>query len=107
MSFIFATSCTVVSRPAFIRLVGQLLPGEMMQGLWAAFWLSCGLLVVKGYHMAEFAVLFLLCRGVLRGLGTGRATLFSIGFCLHFAAADEWHQTFVRGRGGTWTDVLI
>jgi VanZ family protein len=27
--------------------------------------------------------------------------------CALFAIADEYHQTFVPGRGGTWTDVAI
>jgi len=27
--------------------------------------------------------------------------------CILYAASDEWHQTFVPGRGGTWVDVVI
>lgn len=27
--------------------------------------------------------------------------------CLLFAIADEYHQTFVPGRGGTWRDVAM
>ena len=36
-----------------------------------------------------------------------RATIIAITVCLCFAISDEWHQTFVPGRGGTWTDVAI
>jgi VanZ like family len=31
----------------------------------------------------------------------------ALAFSLVFAAMDEYHQTFVPGRGGTWTDVAI
>ena len=33
--------------------------------------------------------------------------LISSLFCVFFALADEYHQTFVTGRGGTWADVGI
>ena len=31
----------------------------------------------------------------------------ALAFSLLFAVSDEYHQTFVPGRGGTWTDVAI
>ena len=60
MTVIFATSCTVVFRPAFVNAVGRALPGPELPGLWGRFWLSRGLLVVKGYHVAEFLLLYVL-----------------------------------------------
>ena len=51
-------------------------------------------------HMAEYAVLYLLAR---RAMGARAALAFSI----LYAASDEWHQTFVPGRRGAASDVLI
>jgi VanZ like family len=107
MAVIFATSCTVINRPAFVAAVADVLPGEMTRGVWTRFWYSCGLFVVKGYHAAEFALLFFLVRAVLIGFVPRRATWAAVAVCVAFAASDEWHQTFVPGRGGTLTDVAI
>lgn len=107
MAVIFATSCTVVSRPAFVHGVAAVLPGVATRGLWVDFWGSCGLLVVKGYHAAEFALLFLLVRNVLEERFPRWATAAGIAVSILFAASDEWHQTFVPGRGGTLGDVAI
>jgi hypothetical protein len=57
MAAIFATSSTVIFRSAFVDGVGRALPGPAARDLWAGFWLSHGLLVVKAYHAAEFALL--------------------------------------------------
>jgi hypothetical protein len=57
--------------------------------------------VAKGAHLFEYGVLFLLARRVLPG--DGKALLF----CLAYAASDEWHQSFVPGRGPSPVDVLI
>jgi VanZ family protein len=51
-------------------------------------------------HVAEYAVLYLLAR---RGWPSGRSWLF----CLAYACSDEWHQTFVPGRAGRVSDVVI
>jgi hypothetical protein len=107
MAVIFATSCTVVSRPAFVHGIAAVLPGAETRDLWGRFWDSCGLLVVKGYHAAEFAVLLLLVRSVLRERLPRRAIAVGIAVSILFAASDEWHQTFVPGRGGTVSDVAI
>lgn len=54
----------------------------------------------KAAHMAEYAILFALAR---RAMGDAKGFAFS----LLYAASDEWHQSFVPGRHGAWTDVLI
>lgn len=54
----------------------------------------------KAGHMAVFAILWALAR---RPLGDGWGFVFSV----FYAMADEYHQTFVPGRHGAWTDVLI
>jgi VanZ family protein len=88
-------------------MVAALLPDGAMRGAWVRFWYSCGLLVVKGYHAAEFALLFLLLRAALARVRPGWATPVALAVSIGFAASDEWHQTFVPGRGGTWEDVAI
>ena len=54
----------------------------------------------KAGHMAVFAVLWALAR---RPLGDGWGLVFSV----FYAMTDEYHQTFVPGRAGAWTDVLL
>lgn len=54
----------------------------------------------KAGHLAVFALLWLLAR---RPLGDG----WGFAFTVLYAASDEWHQTFVPGRGGAVSDVLI
>ena len=107
MTIIFATSSTVVFRPTFMNAVGRALPGQVVPGLWGQFWHSCGLFVVKGYHVAEFVLLYLLVERATARLDRRRATIIAVASCLCFAISDEWHQTFIPGRGGTWTDVAI
>lgn len=54
----------------------------------------------KAGHLAVFAILWLLAR---RPLGDGWGFVFTV----LYAASDEWHQTFVPGRAGAVSDVLI
>ena len=54
----------------------------------------------KAGHMAVFAILWALAR---RPLGDGWGLVFAV----LYAMSDEYHQTFVPGRAGAWTDVLI
>ena len=54
----------------------------------------------KAAHMAEYAILFALAR---RAMGDARG----FAFTLLYAASDELHQSFVPGRHGAWTDVLV
>lgn len=107
---IFTTSCRYIDRDEFIGAVGPWLPAALRHPF-AAFWdAGGGLAVVKGYHMAEYALLFLLARFALRSLARftpPRAAVVAAALCLLYAASDEWHQTFVPGRGGTWHDVAI
>ena len=90
----------------FISDFDSLSPAEQTR------WLdTLSMLVRKGAHMAEFAILSCLFyatfsvwqwkRGdLIRGLSAwGLATLY--------AMTDEFHQRFVPGRWGAFTDVLI
>ena len=76
----------------------------------AAFWGYSWFAIVKGWHAAEFAILYVVTLVVLdrlTGSGTRRNVALALAFALCFAILDEYHQTFVPGRGGTWTDVAI
>jgi VanZ family protein len=57
--------------------------------------------VRKGSHVTEFAILFVLSR-----LATG-SNLAAFGMAVVYACLDEWHQSFVPGRTGIPSDVLI
>ncbi len=55
----------------------------------------------KGAHMSEFAILAVL---LWRALG---AELWALALSIAYAASDEAHQLFVRGRHGSPVDVAI
>lgn len=65
------------------------------------------LLVRKGAHMAEYAILFLLYRRALERSGARRPGLAALCLCAAYAATDELHQAFVAGRGPSAVDVGI
>ncbi len=55
----------------------------------------------KGAHMTEYAILVaLLWRAT-------RSYTWALGLAVAYAASDEFHQTFVRGRHGSPVDVGI
>lgn len=56
----------------------------------------------KAAHMFEYAVLYALARRAFSGSGP-KAFLFTVAY----AATDEWHQTFVAGRAGAVSDVVV
>jgi VanZ family protein len=55
----------------------------------------------KCAHMTEYAIL-----AVLIARATGSSAV-AFGLTVVYAASDEWHQTFVRGRHGSPIDVGI
>jgi VanZ family protein len=106
-SIIFATSTTVIHSRAFVATVSSHLPVDHAERAFSTFWEGWWWVFVKGYHALEFAILFLLLRVWLRAAASKRAELVSAILSVAFAASDEFHQTFVPGRGGRFTDVLI
>ena len=108
---IFGTSSTVVRPSEFFAIIQQAfqLDENSLKGF-QVFWGAAWLLIVKGWHFTEFAVLLLLCVGTLRRL-TGSLSptkiLAAALFCIAFAASDEWHQTFIPDRFGTLWDVGV
>ena len=75
--------------------------------------LSSGLeydyLLRKIAHMAEYGILFLLLRRALNGTFAPefRWTRAAAFLAALYAATDEYHQSFVPGRHGCWSDVAI
>ncbi len=63
----------------------------------------------KCAHVFEYAVLsFLLARALGRSFGITRKVLaWTAMLALLYAASDEYHQTFVPGRGPSVHDVVI
>lgn len=66
-------------------------------------------IVRKGAHMAEYAVLCMLTALHLATwkLPYRRLAISSVLFAAFYAATDEFHQLFVEGRSGEVKDVLI
>lgn len=58
-------------------------------------------LVKKGAHFVAYGVLAGLAYGALGKRG------WALGLAVVYAVSDEWHQTFVPGRIGSLTDILI
>ena len=65
------------------------------------------LLVRKAAHMTEDAVLALLYSHALRLSGAKRPAYPALLLSLAYAATDEFHQSFVGGRGPSPVDVMI
>jgi VanZ family protein len=55
----------------------------------------------KGAHMTEYAILAVL---LVRATGS---YAWAFALAVAYAASDEFHQTFVRGRHGSPLDVAI
>jgi hypothetical protein len=107
---IFITSCTFIERRVFIDFVGRFIPTGVPKQIWVSFWGAFGIVVVKAYHMAEFALLCYLLFLLINARWAKKQSvvvLTAAAISALYAVSDEWHQTFVPGRGGTWVDVVI
>lgn len=59
-------------------------------------------------HFSEYAILVALLWRAARERATGdRALIAAYALTVAYAGTDEFHQTFVSGRVGTWRDVVI
>jgi VanZ family protein len=58
-------------------------------------------------HVAGYLVLTLLLLRALRRSGVASAVPAAMATALAYAISDEWHQSFVPGRGATAHDVGI
>lgn len=89
---------------AVLTAVSVLFGEEAAAGISAE---GINLLVRKGAHMAEYAVLFLLYRRALSESGARRPGLSALVLCALYATTDETHQAFVADRGPSVADVGI
>lgn len=64
--------------------------------------------VRKGAHFTEYFILYILTLNVLRlYMDKRKAWNYSLAFVFLYACSDEFHQSFVPGRGPAFRDVLI
>jgi len=105
---IFLTSCFYIPSKRFVAGVTNAAGGRVTPERFTDFWNVYWWLFVKGWHATEYAVLFALTfRALRRGVEELRAIGWSFLLCAAFAASDEFHQTFVKDRGGNLRDVCI
>lgn len=65
-------------------------------------------LVRKAGHFSEYLILAILFLRYQKERGTsGRAAFYAVLFVFLYACSDEFHQSFIPGRGPAFTDVLI
>jgi hypothetical protein len=104
--FIFLTSSTYIPSKRFVRGVVTAGRGHVDSQWFEGFWREWWWLFVKGYHVLEY---FILTTLILRAISATRfrVTALGMGLAFLYASSDEWHQTFVKDRGGKWTDVAI
>lgn len=65
------------------------------------------LVIRKGAHMGEYAILFWLWARALGLSGAKRPAVTALAVCAAYAASDEFHQCFSDGRGPSPVDVMI
>lgn len=64
--------------------------------------------VRKGAHFTEYFILYMLFLNVLREkFNWSKALIYSLAGVFLYACTDEFHQSFVPGRGPAFRDVLI
>ena len=66
-------------------------------------------LIRKLAHMSEYAILALFTYYALIKIAFNKRIIFQITFLISFlyACSNEFHQLFISGRSGQFTDVLI
>lgn len=63
-------------------------------------------LVRKGAHFAAYLILGLLVTHAVEP-GTRKASFVTFLICVLYASSDEFHQSFIPGRSGQLSDVLL
>lgn len=66
-------------------------------------------LIRKLAHMSEYAILALFTYYALIKIAFNKRIIFQITFLISFlyACSDEFHQLFISGRSGQFTDIII
>lgn len=110
MAMIFIASSDSESGPRGSRILGPLIrwlypdiAPEVLEGIILA--------ARKIVHFVTFGLLAALfwraLSGGTRGPWRARTAWLSLGLTFAYAVSDEWHQSFVPTRVGSWVDVLI
>ena len=66
--------------------------------------------IKKSAHFIEYLILALLVYRAIRltsGLLPSRTFFLTLFVCMLYAVSDEWHQSFIPGRGPHVRDILI
>ena len=64
-------------------------------------------IVRKGAHMSEYFILTIVCIRYYRSICAEKITFLAFITSFLYACSDEFHQTFIPGRAGQFTDVLV
>jgi len=101
-----------------VRILKLWLPVLIWAGI--IFWLSnipnlktdlaCDFILRKAAHVVEYAVLCFLLRRAFKGsfkMGDLPLFLYPAILSFFYAVSDEFHQSFIPGRNGSFRDVLI
>ena len=76
-------------------------PGSSVQG-------ALSYLVRKAGHFSEYLILAILFLRYRKEQGsTGKSAFHALLFVFLYASSDEFHQSFIPGRGPAFSDVLI
>lgn len=83
-----------------LKLIG-IGPGSSVQG-------ALSYLVRKAGHFTEYLILAILFLRYRKGReSSGKTAIYALLFVVLYACSDEFHQSFIPGRGPAITDVLI
>jgi len=61
----------------------------------------------KLVHLAEYAILYFLACRSFKSKKIKKYKMSAALFCFIFAITDEWHQSFIPGREGKVSDIII
>ncbi|WP_319471277.1 VanZ family protein [uncultured Trichococcus sp.] len=76
-------------------------PGSSVQG-------ALSYLIRKAGHFTEYLILAILFLRYRKERGTSeKSALYAFLFVFLYASSDEFHQSFIPGRGPAFSDVLI
>ena len=76
-------------------------PGSSVQG-------ALSYLVRKAGHFSEYLILAILFLRYRKEQGSsGKSAFYALLFVFLYASSDEFHQSFIPGRGPAFSDVLI
>lgn len=76
-------------------------PGSSVQG-------ALSYLVRKAGHFIEYLILAILYMRYSKERGlAGKSAFYAVLFVFLYASSDEFHQSFIPGRGPAFSDVLI